>query len=255
MPASQNHSARRWQLCELGQPPLSSNWVNRPAPPILSRAILRELANSLRNEVRKPRLALATHEQFALYEVEQGVLHREFASLRTELERFLQSRGMSAEDAEDLLQDLYIGLDKVDQEAIREPKAYLYRMANNLAHDRRRNEASRKRREGAWIALHADTGANVDASWNTEELLQARDLLRRVETTLNRLPDRTALIFRLHRMEGESQKGIAEALGISLSAVEKHLQRAYRAVLDLRRMIKSKSENHSQDHEIGRRDA
>ncbi|WP_138921377.1 sigma factor-like helix-turn-helix DNA-binding protein, partial [Novosphingobium pentaromativorans] len=48
------------------------------------------------------------------------------------------------------------------------------------------------------------------------------------------LPDRTAWIFRQYRIEGQSQRDIAHELGISLSAVEKHLQRAYKAVLSLR---------------------
>jgi DNA-directed RNA polymerase specialized sigma24 family protein len=51
------------------------------------------------------------------------------------------------------------------------------------------------------------------------------------------LGDRTDLVFRRYRVEGRSQKEIAAELGISLSAVEKHLQKAYRALVDLRRRI------------------
>jgi RNA polymerase sigma-70 factor (ECF subfamily) len=51
---------------------------------------------------------------------------------------------------------------------------------------------------------------------------------------LRALPERTAFIFRQYRVEGASQKAIADELGISLSAVEKHLQRAYKAVLAVR---------------------
>jgi RNA polymerase sigma-70 factor (ECF subfamily) len=49
--------------------------------------------------------------------------------------------------------------------------------------------------------------------------------------------ERTDHIFRRHRVEGASQKEIAKELGISLSAVEKHLQKAYRALIDLRRRL------------------
>ena len=48
------------------------------------------------------------------------------------------------------------------------------------------------------------------------------------------MPERTADILRRYRVEGQSQKVIAEQIGISLSAVEKHLQRAYRVLLELR---------------------
>jgi RNA polymerase sigma-70 factor (ECF subfamily) len=47
---------------------------------------------------------------------------------------------------------------------------------------------------------------------------------------LRSLGERTDYIFRRHRVEGIPQRDIAAELGISLSAVEKHLQRAYRAV-------------------------
>ena len=40
--------------------------------------------------------------------------------------------------------------------------------------------------------------------------------------------------FVLFRVEGVPQRDIATQLGISLSAVEKDLQRAYRAIADLK---------------------
>jgi RNA polymerase sigma-70 factor (ECF subfamily) len=38
------------------------------------------------------------------------------------------------------------------------------------------------------------------------------------------------LIFRRFRIEGEQQRAIAAELGISISAVEKHLARAYKDI-------------------------
>ena len=48
------------------------------------------------------------------------------------------------------------------------------------------------------------------------------------------MPDRTAQILKMYRLDGLSQKAIANSLELSLSAVEKHLQRAYRKLLVLR---------------------
>lgn len=167
--------------------------------------------------------------------MESGGLQQLFASARAELTHFLLARGMSREDAEDLLQDLYVKIASGEPGPIGQPKAYLYRMANNLAHDRRRAEASRIRRDRAWTSAQGSEGA--DRRINPEELLQARDYLRRVDAVLDELPERTSSIFRRFRIEGESQKAIANSLDISLSAVEKHLQRAYRVVLDLRQRL------------------
>ena len=48
------------------------------------------------------------------------------------------------------------------------------------------------------------------------------------------MPVRTAQILKMYRLDGVSQKAIANTLDLSLSAVEKHLQRAYRTLQFLR---------------------
>ena len=68
-----------------------------------------------------------------------------------------------------------------------------------------------------------------------ERVLIAREQLAAAEAELKALGERTDFVFRRYRIEGASQRAIADELGISLSAVEKHLQKAYRALLDLRR--------------------
>jgi len=187
--------------------------------------------------------------------MEQAGLQQVFSSARAELLRFLQARGLSREDAEDLLQDLYVKIETSTLPPVSEPKAYLYSMANNLAHDRRRSEQSRKRRDGAWLSEQNGSPGDMERSWDPDAVLQARDHLRRVEAALDGLPERTSSVFRRYRIEGESQKAIAASLGISLSAVEKHLQRAYRTVLDLKRRLDRPSGKTATDFEEGGRDA
>jgi DNA-directed RNA polymerase specialized sigma24 family protein len=59
---------------------------------------------------------------------------------------------------------------------------------------------------------------------------------------LDNLPERTAFAFRAVRIEGTPQKEIAAQMGISLSAVEKHLQRAYHAVIDVQQKLDAENE-------------
>lgn len=155
-------------------------------------------------------------------------------SLRGELKRFLRARGNSDADAEDLLQDLFIRIETSTTGPIRAPRAYLYQTLNNMSHTRRRTETRRQARDADWIDAR-DHGYEVDKTPDAETTLADRDELARVEAHLAALPERTAFVFRQYRIEGSSQKAIAQELGISLSAVEKHLQRAYKAVLDIRR--------------------
>jgi RNA polymerase sigma-70 factor (ECF subfamily) len=141
---------------------------------------------------------------------------------RGPLLRFLRGRG-AADDAEDIMQELWL---KVD------PRAYLFRMADNLMHDRVRASMRRTNREHVWGEASYDI-TGQDETPSAERALAARQRLRRVELALATLGERTQSIFRRFRVEGVSQSRIAQEEGISLSAVEKHLQRAYRIVAAL----------------------
>lgn len=154
---------------------------------------------------------------------------------RPALTRFLQARGATAEEAEDLLQDLYIKIEARPPEDVAEPKAYLYRMADNLLLDRRRAERRRKNREESWAGQDGEYLEQGYAS--PDHALQARQQLEQVQGALAELPDRTFDIFRRFRVERQRQSVIAAELGISVSAVEKHLQRAYRVVLAIKAKV------------------
>jgi RNA polymerase sigma-70 factor (ECF subfamily) len=96
--------------------------------------------------------------------------------------------------------------------------------------DRRRSDASRDRRQQDWYQL----GADPEDEPRGERVLIARERLRRAEAVLAAQGVRVELVFRRYRLDGIGQAAIARELGISLSSVEKDLQKAYRALADLR---------------------
>lgn len=153
---------------------------------------------------------------------------------RAALLRFMRARGGDA-DAEDLLHELWLKLSVAPPPGpIAEPLAYLYKMADNMMHDRRRAASRRQGRDTAWReAAYAGSAGASDAP-SAERTLIARDELARIEAALAVLGTRTTQIFRRFRVDGVGQKTIAAEEGISLSAVEKHLQRAYRAIMAVR---------------------
>jgi RNA polymerase sigma-70 factor (ECF subfamily) len=59
-----------------------------------------------------------------------------------------------------------------------------------------------------------------------DEVFAARARLRRVQEGLDQLPDRTRQIFILYRLEDMKCREIADRIGISESAVEKHIAKA-----------------------------
>lgn len=140
--------------------------------------------------------------------------------------RLLAARLGSRDDAEDALQDMWLRLDQIADQPVAQPAAFLYRVASNLATDRRIAGSRRSARDGAWL----DHQPAADDLPDAERVLVARDALARVQATIDAMPERMATALRLYRIEGRPQRAIAEQLGISVSGVEKLLQRAYRAI-------------------------
>ncbi|MCI1270690.1 MAG: sigma-70 family RNA polymerase sigma factor [Sphingobium sp.] len=160
----------------------------------------------------------------------EGGLKGLFLDLRPALTRYLLVRGLSQDDADDLIQDMYLKLESYQGGPVGEPRAYLYRMTHNLLLDRRRSAARRIRREKEWSAGGTGVVSEVDVRPSAEEALIARERLNVITTALKILPERTRDIFRRFRIDGQTQKVIAGELGVSKSAVEKHLYRAYHVV-------------------------
>jgi len=163
-----------------------------------------------------------------------GGLEAVFLTHRAALLRFLRARG-AGDAAEDLLQELWLRASAGISGPVADPLAYLYRAANNLMLDRRRGELRRERRDQDWTEATGGEVVGVSDAPSGERVLIAREQLAAAETALKELGARTDQVFRRYRIEGASQRQIAEELGISLSAVEKHLQKAYRALVELRR--------------------
>jgi RNA polymerase sigma-70 factor (ECF subfamily) len=63
-----------------------------------------------------------------------------------------------------------------------------------------------------------------------QRLLEARDMLQRVEAAVLRLRPKTREIFMAHRVEGLSYAEIAQRTGLSVKGVEKQMSKAIAAL-------------------------
>lgn len=156
-----------------------------------------------------------------------------FLHNRPALLRFLRARG-AGDEAEDLLQDIWIKLEGKDIGPVADPLPYLYRMANNLMLDRYRSTMRRARREEDWATGAGGVMADPMEAAAVDERLIMTERLEEAQAALRALGPRVAHVFRRFRLEGIGQKLIAQELGISLTTVEKDLQKAYRALTGLK---------------------
>ncbi|MCK8455163.1 RNA polymerase sigma factor [Sphingomonas faeni] len=131
------------------------------------------------------------------------------------------------DDAEDLLHDAWIGLAERKTVAENAP-AMLARAAANRGIDAYRRE----RRRGVSVSLTLVEAVIADATPLQDEALIARHRLERVRGGVAQLSPRTREIFLMHRLDGRKYREIASELGISPSAVEKHIARAMAHLTD-----------------------
>lgn len=140
----------------------------------------------------------------------------------TSLSQRLARRLGSTESANEALQDTYLRLTKgPDLGPIRSPQDYLFRIALNIAADRRRAEA-RKLTVGEIDAL-LDV---ADDAPDPARAAEARSDLRVLEQALSELPERRRAIFKAALLDEIPRREIAKKFGVSVRTVDFEIQRA-----------------------------
>jgi RNA polymerase sigma factor (sigma-70 family) len=157
-----------------------------------------------------------------------------FMAHRDALLRFLRARG-AGEDVEDLLQELWFRVRNAPAGPIAEPLSYLMRAANNLMLDRARGRLRTMQRDQDWAEAAGPADIGIAEEADAERVLIGRAELARAEQVLASLGTRVDAIFRRYRLDGINIDQVAREFGLSRSSVEKDLQKAYRALLTLRR--------------------
>jgi RNA polymerase sigma-70 factor (ECF subfamily) len=118
--------------------------------------------------------------------------------------------------AEDVVQETMLKICEGGLDAeVKSPAAYLFRMVRNLAIDCGRRRAREQRLDNP--DLHGD---GLAMSCPCPETIMVRcQALRIVMAALQELPERTRHAFELHRLEGVSQRDIAERIKVSPTLV------------------------------------
>jgi RNA polymerase sigma-70 factor (ECF subfamily) len=128
-------------------------------------------------------------------------------------------------EAEDLAHDVFVRLAGVPLQQLRSADAYIFQVAANLLRDRARRRKVRD--DYAATQVTAIEAAEPETHvLDPERIEAARRSLAALVARLMELPERTREIFILYRVENVARSDIAQAYGLSISAVEKDVARA-----------------------------
>lgn len=160
-----------------------------------------------------------------------SILNKAFVSERNALGRLFQKMGTNVAP-DDLLQTLWLRIQRVaENPPIHNGKAYLFRLASNLAIDQGRADARVQRlQDEARSILYGDESSNLDA----EKAFLAREELERVIAAAKNLTEPTRTIFWLNRIKGMPMGDVARTMGVSRTTADKHLKRAIAQLGDAR---------------------
>lgn len=141
--------------------------------------------------------------------------------LRPALRRFL-ARRVPESDVDDLLQEIFLHLSKSRSDAqVLDVTGYVFRIAANVVAEYGRRRGTRPIGSGELSPDVTD-----DEGFAPDRIIISRQELQQAMRQILALPERTRDIFMLHRFEHMSYPEIAGLLGISVSAVEKHIMKA-----------------------------
>jgi RNA polymerase sigma factor (sigma-70 family) len=156
-------------------------------------------------------------------EKDRASLIRILVAQYEELTGYLTRRLGSASTAGDVVHDTYLRLQALAAvPEVDNPRAYIFRVADNIAMDRLRSSARLQRR---FVDDDQATEQPCEAPL-AEAVTEHRQRLRLLAQAVGELPPRCREVFLLHKVDGLSHSEIAARLGISRSMVEKHVMRA-----------------------------
>lgn len=143
------------------------------------------------------------------------------------LRRYFSKR-IAASEIDDLVQEVFLNMQARRSAAtINNIEGYLFSVAAHVL-TRHRERISRNGR----FVQHPD-GDEASAAVETlspERVLLSQETLQCVIAVLESLPARTRDVFMLHRFEEMSYAAIASRMGLSVSAVEKHIMNALKTL-------------------------
>jgi RNA polymerase sigma-70 factor (ECF subfamily) len=153
-------------------------------------------------------------------------LLRAAITLAPDLARYLRRTGVDLSDAQDLMQEVYLRILRIQRlHGVEHPRAYLYKVASSVAHEHwlRRAACPQQVPLDATAIEEAAFTANTDESSAPESAALITERLDALTTRLNELAPRVRSAILWHHLEGFTCDEIAEKLSAATHRVKKYL--------------------------------
>jgi|APFre7841882724_1041349.scaffolds.fasta_scaffold01569_2 RNA polymerase sigma-70 factor (ECF subfamily) len=149
-------------------------------------------------------------------------------AFRSSLTRYFQRRVSAPAEIDDLVQEVFLRLlVRGGVEDMASVSGYVFETASSVLKDRYRRRVTRHADDHVPMGTDGEEGQDFSA----ERVHQGRELLHEAAMELLAMPERTRTVCILRVLEGLSYKDISHRLGISVSAVEKHMTRALKRLV------------------------
>jgi RNA polymerase sigma factor (sigma-70 family) len=157
-------------------------------------------------------------------EANRTLVEQLFAEHRGALQTFFYRRALCRSDARDLAQEVYLRMLRIpDIDLIRNPEAYLFTVASNLA----KEHAVKERRHGVPVDVNdAVAQEQLTELPNVDGQIDIDQRIARLREVLRQLSPKCCATLVLQYQHGLSYEEIGERLGISANMVKKYLSQA-----------------------------
>lgn len=165
-------------------------------------------------------------------------VHQLFTKRRKALLALAYQRCRSYSDAEDFVQECFARALKIHWDDVEKPDAMLATILLNVIRD-----SSRRSRQSAvvFMADHFDSvKISPDLAPSPEQHLVHKEALSQAFDAISNLPLKRQQIFRMRRIQGMSRRAIANATGMTIGAIEKHIERGLQ---DIRLAVEKKAKS------------
>jgi RNA polymerase sigma factor (sigma-70 family) len=173
-----------------------------------------------RSRCRQPRTRVVSQDVMTKKGMAQllQVLMDDYVALKRQLVRHLGSPDV----ADDVMQEAYLRLQRMgDVQPVQHPRTYLFRIALNIAADRRRSETRRLARSEIELLLRLEHD-----ELDPERIAEGRSSVQLLAAALEELTPRRRAIFVAARLERIPYPEIAARFGISTRYLERELKQA-----------------------------